>query len=163
MKKIKNSAAYAIELLKLKGLKIAFAESCTGGILADAFVSVSGASEVFLASLVCYGEAVKKDVLGVSAKTIKAGVVSKACAAQMAKNAIKLLGSDLAISTTGYAEKSEKKDIADGTVFIALAHKGKVVSEKELHLKGKRNKNRKEAALEALEILIEYLDTEASK
>ena len=115
------SAKKIISSLKEKGAKIACAESCTGGLLADAFISVSGASEVFLGSLVCYDPKIKRDVLGVKKSIIRRGVVSEECAANMAKKARRLFGADIALSTTGYAEKSDRADIADGTIFVALA------------------------------------------
>ena len=150
------TAKKIILTLKKRKLKISCAESCTGGLLADAFVGVSGASEVFLGSLVCYDPKIKRDVLGVKNSTIKRGVVSEECAKKMAKKARGLFKSDIALSSTGYAEKSDDPNIPDGTIFIALSSAEKNICEK-IVAKSSRNANRKAAVNAALKLLEKFL------
>ena len=152
-----ESAKKTVAALKKSGIKIACAESCTGGLLADAFISVSGASEVFLGSLVCYDPKIKRDVLGVKKSIIRRGVVSEECAVNMAKKARKLFGADIALSTTGYAEKSDRADIAGGTIFVALAS-AKETFCKKIAGKSGRNANRRAAVKAALSLLEIFLN-----
>ncbi|MBO6102503.1 MAG: CinA family protein [Opitutales bacterium] len=146
-----------ISELKLRGERLAAAESCTGGMIADLIVSESGASEVFLGSLVCYDSSVKKSVLKVPEDILKnSGAVSRECALSMAQNALKLFNADYALSATGYAEKSDRPDVEDGTIYVAFASKKFSVCEK-LVLKKSRNENRLFAAKFALSLLAKNL------
>lgn len=147
----------AVGELKRLNMKIAAAESFTGGLLADAFVKTPGASEVFLGSLVCYDTGIKKDVLGVPSSVLKKGVVSRECAEAMAKRALKLFGADIAISTTGFADKSNEPGIPDGAVYISAAAKGRMETVYKV-LKGSRNANRKAGVKIALELLNGFLE-----
>ena len=147
-----------LKKLKQKKLTLSCAESCSGGLLADAFVGVSGASEVFSGSLVCYSPKVKRDVLKVEKSVIKRGVVSKECAVSMAENALELFNSDVALSITGYAEKSDNANIPDGTIYIAASCKKFMVCEK-ITAKKSRNENRKLAVREALRLLDKFLES----
>ena len=146
-------AARVVRELKQRGLTLACAESCTGGLVADAIVSVPGASEVFRGGLVAYDTSIKISVLGVSKRALKNGAVSEECAADMAKKARKLFGADIAISTTGYADKSDRPDVQDGTIFVAIAFKNSVALSKYVFKKS-RNANRKAALEEALKTLL---------
>lgn len=147
-----------LKKLKQKKLTLSCAESCSGGLLADAFVGVSGASEVFSGSLVCYSPKVKRDVLKVEKSVIKRGVVSEECAVSMAENALELFNSDVALSITGYAEKSDNANIPDGTIYIAASCKKFTVCEK-ITAKKSRNENRKLAVREALRLLDKFLES----
>src|SRR5690625_2224566 len=89
-------------LLQAQNKRIACAESLTGGLFADRFVSLNGASTIFKGGIVCYDPAVKQNVLGVSKETIEnEGTVSEACALEMAKNVARLLNTSIGISFTG--------------------------------------------------------------
>lgn len=155
-----NVARDIISKLAKNGQKLCAAESCTGGLIADMFVSESGASEVFLGSLVCYDEKIKRDVLGVNSEIIeKFGVVSAECAESMAKNALRLFGADFALSATGYAQNSDRADVEDGTIFIACASKTNLEVRKII-AKNSRNENRKLAANIALELLANILKSQ---
>ncbi len=143
--------------LRAGKLKIAAAESCSGGLLADAFVSVPGASDVFLGSLVCYDPKIKRGVLGVPAAVLKRGVVSEECALEMAECAAELFKADIALAITGFADKSDEDGVEDGTVFVALSSKNGACVEKML-LKGPRNSNRKAAVKTALKMLEAHLE-----
>ena len=150
------SAKKILAKLKERRLKISCAESCTGGLMADAFVGVPGASEVFLGSLVCYDPKIKRDVLGVKNSIIKRGVVSEECAKKMAQKARRLFKSDIALSATGYADKSDRADVEDGTIFVALSSAEKNLCEK-IEAKSGRNANRKLAVKAALSLLEKFL------
>ena len=151
-------AGYCIEILKKNSKTLCAAESCTGGLIADSFISVSGASEVFKGSCIAYQIPVKIGLLGVDEKIISEyGVVSAQTATAMAKRAIEEFGADFALSSTGYADKSDRADIPDGTIYIALASAGGFELTKRLSLSGSRNSNRRAAARAAVKTLFEYL------
>ena len=95
-----------IPALAARGLTLATAESCTGGLIAKRITDVSGASEVYLGSVVSYANAVKIGLLGVDPDTLAAhGAVSAEVAAQMARGARRATGADVAVSTTGIATR----------------------------------------------------------
>ena len=90
--------------LREKGVKLATAESCTGGLLSERITAVSGASEVFDFGVCTYANEMKHKVLGVSNETLSVlGAVSAETAMQMAEGARNVSGADLAVSTTGIA------------------------------------------------------------
>ena len=117
-----DAQAFA-EVFKKSGVKIACAESCTGGNIAHEITAVPGASAYFMGGVVAYSNDVKKRVLGVSAEDLeKYGAVSEPVACQMAQGVRQLTKADWAISTTGIAGPdggSDEKPV--GTVWIALA------------------------------------------
>ena len=93
-----------VERLREKNLKVATAESCTGGLISERITRVSGASEVFDCGVCSYANAIKSKVLGVSEETLSIlGAVSAETAIQMAEGVKKLSGADIAVSTTGIA------------------------------------------------------------
>ncbi len=113
-------------LLRTYKKKVGVAESLTGGMIADSFVSLSGASEVFSEGLVCYSREAKIKNLGVSPRTImRYTVVSREVAYEMARGIITKDYNDFAISTTGYAEQFGEKDNA-GLVYIGIGDKTRV-------------------------------------
>jgi len=91
-------------LCRSKGLKIATAESCTGGLLAAALTEVPGSSDVLERGFVTYSNEAKQTLLGVSSQTIEThGAVSRECAQAMADGALSRAPVDLAVSVTGIA------------------------------------------------------------
>ena len=120
------------KLLSERGATLSTAESCTGGFVSHLITSVSGSSSYFLGGVVAYDNVVKKTVLKVSNESlINFGAVSSEVVEQMAKGVLTLLNTDYAIATSGIAGPdggSEQKPV--GTVWIAVASKEKVVSEK---------------------------------
>ncbi len=120
------------KLLKKKSLSISTAESCTGGYIAHRLTSVPGSSHYFRGSVVAYDNEVKKDVLEVPGKLLKShGAVSREVVERMAVGVRERLHSDFSIATTGVAGPgggTEEKPV--GTVWIAIATREKVISEK---------------------------------
>ncbi len=111
-----------VRILKEKGLTIASAESCTGGMFASAITDVPGASEVLSSSYVTYSPESKIDEVGVPAETIERfGVVSKETAEAMAAGTKKRSGADIAISITGYAGPESDPGHEAGEAFIGYA------------------------------------------
>ncbi len=92
------------ELLRARGLTLALAESCTGGLIGSLITDVPGSSDYFLGSSVCYAYSAKEAILGVPHETLLAhGAVSAETAAAMAQGARRLYGADIAASVTGIA------------------------------------------------------------
>ena len=155
--KDKNSIEeVTVELLKEKNLTLATAESCTAGLISKRITDISGASAVYCGSVVSYSNDVKMNVLGVREESLKKyGAVSEAVAAEMALGALKLLGTDLAVSITGIAGPlSDNTDKEVGLIYIAVTD-GEKVSVKKLitgHKKGDscRDYNRFTGASNAL-------------
>ena len=93
-----------VEKLKEKKLKVATAESCTGGLISERITRVSGSSAVFDCGVCSYANEIKEKVLGVRHDTLSIlGAVSAETAIQMAEGVKKLSGADIAVSTTGIA------------------------------------------------------------
>ncbi len=115
---IAEKANELLEILNKNGQKIAFAESCTGGMLAESFTAQAGASAVFEGSFVTYSNRVKSQILGIDGKLIEAHTaVSAQVASEMAICAKNKLGADVSASVTGYAGPSGA-DV--GTVFVGI-------------------------------------------
>jgi PncC family amidohydrolase len=92
------------ELLRRRGLTLAAAESCTGGLLSHRLTNVSGSSAYYLGGIVAYDNRVKETLLGVRPQTLRAhGAVSEETAREMAQGARQRLGADVGISITGIA------------------------------------------------------------
>ena len=119
-------------LLKRKKLKIAFAESCTGGMLSSAITSVNGSSKIFTMGLVTYSNQAKTDVLKVPKKIIQRfGAVSAQCCLAMVNNLSKISKSKVCISITGIAgPRGGSKQKPVGMVYIGIRVGKKVVVNK---------------------------------
>jgi nicotinamide-nucleotide amidase len=115
--------AIVVRLLTERGATVAVAESCTGGLLANRFTNVPGASAVFLEGNVTYSNAAKTRTLGVPVELLnRVGAVSKEVAQAMAEGARARAGATYALSTTGIAGPdggTPEKPV--GTVFVGLA------------------------------------------
>jgi len=111
-------------LLAAKGLSLAAAESCTGGLIAKLITDVPGSSAYFLGGVAAYSNEVKIRVLGVDPGAVaKRGAVSRDVAEEMADGVRRLTGSDIGISTTGIAGPGGGSDAKPvGTVFLGLSY-----------------------------------------
>lgn len=108
------------------GLRIATAESCTGGMVAVALTDVAGSSDVFERGFVTYSNAAKMDLLGVLPKTLTThGAVSEPVAREMAEGALARSQADLAVSITGIAGPGGSEFKPEGRVCFGLARKGR--------------------------------------
>jgi nicotinamide-nucleotide amidase len=150
------------EMLRERRLTLSTAESLTGGSLAARVTSVAGASDSFAGSVVAYGASAKRAVLGVRAETLSgAGIVSEACAIEMAQGALRLFGTDLAVGLTGAAGPEPHAGAAAGTVCIALAAANGAGNDggqaRTLHAPGDRAQVRRWSEQAALDLLRRHL------
>ena len=120
---ILKAAEQLVALLKAKNLKIATAESCTGGMVSSYLTAVPGASQVIEMGLTTYSNRIKHEVLGVDLVTLNTkGAVSYETATQMAQNIRKLSGADIGVSVTGVAGPDGQDGFDAGNVFIAVSN-----------------------------------------
>ena len=130
-----------VEILTKKKLKIAFAESCTGGMLASEITSISGASKVFDMGLVTYSNQAKINILKVKRNVIKKyGAVSTECCEAMVKNLAKISKAQINVSITGIAGPNGGTRLKPvGLVYIGVKKNEKILIFKNVF----KEKNRK--------------------
>ena len=148
-----------VSILKKKRLKLAIAESCTGGLLSGSIASVSGASKVFLMGLVTYSNQAKINILKVPKKIIqKYGAVSVQCCLSMVNNLSKISKSKVCISITGIAgPKGGSKQKPVGLVYIGIK-KDKIVKVNRYIFKNRgRNYIQKATVNKALKLTHNFL------
>ncbi len=147
------------DALKRKHLRIATAESCTGGRLADALVSVEGISEVYPGGYVTYSDEAKARDLLVSRKTLAYHTaVSAEVSRQMAMGLHMKTGADLCLTTTGMAGPTGgTAETPVGTVYISLAVKDRVIT-RHFVFTGNREAVRNQAVREALQLALAALE-----
>lgn len=152
------------ELLNKRGLTLAVAESCTGGLLGGAITDIAGSSAWFLGGVLSYSNEVKQAQLGVKAETLAThGAVSRQTACEMAAGVRNLIGADLSLSVTGVAGPgggSDEKPV--GTVWIGLASAERVVAKHFLFLKDRRV-NRERSVAAALNMLLRELLSDSAE
>ncbi|WP_041439417.1 CinA family protein [Thermovibrio ammonificans] len=154
------------EALLKRGLTVATAESCTGGLVAARIVNVPGSSEYFLGGVVAYHNDVKEKVLGVKRETLETyGAVSPQTAREMVKGVVKLIGSDCGVSTTGIAGPTgATKEKPVGLTYIGVKVKERVEVFKFIFTDDspdpvkQRNRRRKKAAKKALKLLLAMVE-----
>jgi PncC family amidohydrolase len=146
------------ELLLQHHLKLAVAESCTGGLLSHIITNVPGSSNYYLGGVISYANEVKVGLLGVSQATLeKHGAVSAETALEMAHGARQALGADIGIAVSGIAGPSggtPEKPV--GTVWVGLSS-AKDELARHFLWQGDRLENKQQFARDALNLLIEYL------
>lgn len=149
-----------VGMLKEHHLKVATAESCTGGLIAKRITDVPGASEVFECGIISYANGIKHKVLGVSEDDLnKYGAVSEPVAKQMAQGALKVSGADIAVSVTGIAgPDSDSTGKPVGLVYIGLADKENVWVREIRTSRRDRSYNRYVSASNALDMIRLYID-----
>lgn len=149
-----------VGMLKEHHLKVATAESCTGGLIAKRITDVPGASEVFECGIISYANGIKHKVLGVSEDDLnKYGAVSEPVAKQMAQGALKVSGADIAVSVTGIAgPDSDSTGKPVGLVYIGLADKKNVWVREIRTSRRDRSYNRYVSASNALDMIRLYID-----
>ncbi len=138
------------------GLKLSVAESCTGGMLTSMIVDVAGASKVLKESVVSYSNESKVSRLGVDENTLNEyGAVSKEVAMQMAKGVSVNLASDIGIATTGIASPTSSHKRC-GLVYVCIYYKEEYFV-KEFNIEGDRQTVRRQACLNAFEMLYKLI------
>lgn len=151
--------ARAGALLRARGLTLAVAESCTGGLLMHRLTDVPGSSLYLLGGVVAYADVVKMHSLQVSQETLIAhGAVSAPVAAQMAEGVRRALGADFGIGITGVAGPGGgtlEKPV--GLTYLSLAAPGEVTQVIERRWQGNRAENKHASTDAALLLLIEFL------
>jgi nicotinamide-nucleotide amidase len=153
---LKDRAAALLDAYRARGLKIATAESCTGGLVAALLTEISGSSAVVERGFVTYSNEAKTELIGVPADLIAAhGAVSESVARAMAEGALTHSRADVAVAITGVAGPTggtATKPV--GLVYFGLARKGSPT----IHLERRygdlgREKVRRRAVEDALSLL----------
>ena len=160
---VPNIETAVVNMLKEKHLKLATAESCTGGYIGKRITDIPGSSDVFECGIISYSNEIKANVLGVSRDDLqKYGAVSEQVAKQMAIGALKVSGADIAVSVTGIAGPgSDGTDKPVGLSYIGIAAKDFVYAKKLVTGKkndGCREYNRYVSASNALNLVRLYLE-----
>ena len=155
-----KQAEEILELAKVKNIKIATAESCTGGLISAILTEIAGSSAVFERGFVTYSNQAKIDLLGVDAKTLEEfGAVSAGTAKEMAIGAVKNSLADLSVAVTGIAgPDGGTEDKPVGLVYVASFNRlnGKLICE-ECNFSKNRFQNRILAVTKALHVLTTQL------
>lgn len=141
-----------------EGHTIGTAESCTAGKIAEALVLTAGASQYFRGGIICYHDDIKRNMLKVDAQLIEEQTaVCEEVAIQMVKGACEVLGTELAIASTGWAGPGGgTKENPVGTIYLACGSKDDIIT---LKLEGDegRDKNLENATHQALALCAQYL------
>jgi nicotinamide-nucleotide amidase len=162
---LSERAGALLDLCRAKKLKIAAAESCTGGLLAATLTEIAGSSDVFERGFVTYSNAAKENMLGVTPSTLaKHGAVSRETAEAMAKGALAHAPVDLAVSITGIAGPGGAvpgKPV--GLVYFAAASRaGRLIDRERRYGEIGRAQVRRASVIEALEMLADLADPQQS-
>jgi nicotinamide-nucleotide amidase len=140
------------QLLRSRGLKIAVAESLTGGLIGSQLTGAGGSSDFFLGSLVTYATEAKRDVAGVDEAILAGpGPVSEEAAAALARAARTKFGADLAVSATGVAGPAEQDGMPVGTVYVGAVIEDRT-EVRAVRGHGDRDNIRAQAATAALDL-----------
>lgn len=119
------TAADVLALARARGIRIATAESCTGGLISAALTEVAGSSDVFDRGFVTYSNRAKQEMLGVQPQSLTDhGAVSEEVAREMALGALLRVGGGMAISVTGIAGPGGSEFKPEGRVCFGIAREG---------------------------------------
>ena len=145
-----------VRLLTKKKLKLSFAESCTGGLLASSITSISGASKIFNLGLVTYSNQAKIKILKVNNNIIRRyGAVSHRCCLAMVNNLSKISKAHINVSITGIAgPKGGTKQKPVGLVYIGIKRGKKVLINKCLFKSKKRSSIQKATVKKTLDLIL---------
>jgi len=146
------------KLLHQRGLHLAAAESCTGGLVGDRITNIPGSSEYFAGGMIVYSYEAKVSMLGVSWDTLNTfGAVSGETVLEMAHGAKKALDVDIAVSVSGIAGPGGGTlDKPVGTTWVGLvANDGEWT--REFHFQGNREQNKASSADAAFQMILDYL------
>lgn len=161
---MKHMATEAVKQLTAKGLKIATAESCTGGLVSKLITDVSGSSSVFDCGIVSYSNEIKASVLGVSESTLNTyGAVSEETVKEMSEGVRKISGADITVAISGIAgPNSDSTDKPVGLIWLAVNYNETITTKKieNKFTENIRENNRNSAAQQALELVCKVLTNE---
>ncbi len=148
-----------VKVLREKGMVMACAESCTGGLIAKRITDVSGSSSVFNCGVVSYSNEIKESILGVSHETLeKYGAVSEQTVREMVAGVLKISGADVAVSVSGIAgPMSDNTSKPVGLIWLAVSD-GETTEVKCLNntfTDNVRENNRISASNEALNLILQ--------
>jgi len=153
---LQSAAAAVLDACRFRGLKVATAESCTGGLVAAALTDVAGSSDVVDRGFVTYSNQAKQDMLGVSSEILRDhGAVSRQTAEAMARGAITRSDADLAVAVTGVAGPGGgSADKPVGLVHFAAASRSGILTHREIGYGDiGRGEVRRKSVLQALGML----------
>jgi nicotinamide-nucleotide amidase len=155
---LRQAAEHLLDLCRARGLKVATAESCTGGLVVAALTEIAGSSDVVECGFVTYSNQAKETMLGVPASTLQRhGAVSAETATAMAAGALRNSQADIAVAITGIAGPgggSKEKPV--GLVhFAAASRDGKHLERRQLFGEIGRDRVRERSVSEALSMLQE--------
>lgn len=158
-----NLEEKVVSLLTEKKLKVALAESCTGGLLAKKITDVDGASKVFECGVVCYSDRVKRYLVGVRSETLERfTAVSVKTAKEMADGIRQNAGADIGVGITGYASPVAGLPDDRKVIIVAVADMDSITVESfRPNLTGQpgaRALNRERAAELALQMITEKIE-----
>ena len=153
---MKKLSERIVKLLQKKKLKISFAESCTGGLLASSVTKISGSSKIFTLGLVTYSNQAKINILKVPRGIIKKyGAVSYETCLSMVKNLNRISKTNISVSITGVAgPKGGTKKKPVGLVYIGVKQGNKTLVKKFLFKNKKRNLIQKITVNKALNLIL---------
>ena len=156
---MKKLSQKIVNVLRKKGLKISFAESCTGGLLSSSITSISNSSKVFTIGLVTYSNQSKISLLKVPKKIIsKHGAVSYETCLSMVKNLNKISKTNISVSITGIAgPKGGTKKKPVGLVFIGIKKGNKTLVKKYLFKNKKRSSIQRVTVNKALNLILSFV------
>jgi nicotinamide-nucleotide amidase len=145
-------------MVKERGLKIGFAESCTGGYMSHLITSVAGSSEYFEGTIVAYAYDLKEKLLNVSSETLNTeGAVSESCIKEMVAGALETLNVDVAVAVSGIAGPGGgTPDKPVGTIWLAVGDKNSIKTV-QINMDRGRSKNIEYAANVGLNLLRKFL------
>ncbi|TVY10586.1 competence/damage-inducible protein A [Paenibacillus cremeus] len=143
-----------LQLLSEQGKSLSVAESCTGGLLSDLLTNVPGSSASFAGGIICYTNAVKHKLLGLSMELLEGpgapGAVSEEAARLLAENVLQITGADYGVSITGVAGPGESEGKPVGTVFVGVAERNGETVVRQTQQSGNRETIKLRAAKSAL-------------
>ena len=156
---MKKLSLKVVKLLSKKRLKISFAESCTGCLLASSITSISGSSKIFTLGLITYSNQAKINILKVPKKTIrKYGAVSYETCLSMVKNLNKISKTNISVSITGVAGPSGgTKQKPVGLVYVGIKKGNKTLVNKYLFKIKKRSLIQNESVKKALSLILFFI------
>jgi len=160
---LRAAANTVLEACRARGLKLATAESCTGGLVAGALTDIAGSSDVVDRGFVTYSNEAKQQMLSVPADTLKTfGAVSRETAEAMARGALGRGGADIVIAITGIAGPGGgSKDKPVGLVHFAAAARGGALTHREMRYGDiGRAQVRGKSVLQALHMLKQMAETD---